>query len=266
MRWLPMKWLRVAGMIALVVLAGYSIWQQPSPQNARSFEYLFGLYDAESLARNLFLTYLLACLVHVALSKARPSLSLARLGILTGTLLIAVGLIELPALTGAFDYREIFYPRIPGSLGPHNRVYQPGIAYSRPPHDEFESHQLGGGVIQYDLEGHPRYSARHHYDARGYRNRVDLDRADIVLIGDSFVEGTRVTQAEILSELLVERVAVPVANFGQSDYGPTHELRVLRKLALDLRPRIVVWFFYEGNDIVYLTNYAERLALTIQYV
>jgi hypothetical protein len=247
----------------LALLAGYAIWR-PMPPQVGSILHAFGVYDSEALVGNFLLTYALACVGYLALAKARFALRVARVGLLTGVLIVLAGMLELPALTGFFDYRELFYPRIPGSLGSHNRVYQPGIAFSRPAHDEFESVQLGGAAIHYRLVGHRRYRARHRYDARGYRNTRDLEKADVVLIGDSFLEGPRVDQDVIVSEVLGERLGVPVASFGQSDYGPVQELQVMRKLALGLEPRIVVWFFYEGNDVVFLEHYGERLALTIQ--
>src|SRR5205807_430492 len=46
-----------------------------------------------------------------------------------------------------------------------------------------------------------------------------------------------------------------VANLGQYDYGPVEELAVLRRYGLPLRPRIVVWMFFEGNDLVDVARY-----------
>ncbi len=73
--------------------------------------------------------------------------------------------------------------------------------------------------------------------------------ADIVVIGDSFVEGLTVTDAELVTSHLAVLQGVTVANLGQSTYGPLQELVILKRYALPLRPRAVVWLFFEGNDL-----------------
>jgi lysophospholipase L1-like esterase len=87
------------------------------------------------------------------------------------------------------------------------------------------------------------------YDARGYRNPVARARADVVLIGDSFVEGRYVSDDDVLSRVLERRLGRPVANLGVAGYGAAQELIVLRKDAIPLEPAVVAWFFYEGNDL-----------------
>ena len=93
----------------------------------------------------------------------------------------------------------------------------------------------------------PIYVADHQYDRNGYRNDRDLDRAPIVLIGDSFLEGYKITQAELLSNKLADIMGEDVANLAQAGYGPQNQLDVLRDIALGLEPRIVVWVFFEGK-------------------
>jgi hypothetical protein len=87
------------------------------------------------------------------------------------------------------------------------------------------------------------------YDRWGYRNAVDMEHADVVLIGDSYVEGWYVDDRETVAARLTERLGVPVANLGVAGYGTLQELEVLRRDGLARRPRTVVWFFFEGNDL-----------------
>src|SRR5262249_26014037 len=70
------------------------------------------------------------------------------------------------------------------------------------------------------------------YDRHGFRNESDLAAADVILIGDSFVEGWNVSAAELLTERLAEQSGRTVANLGQSWYGPQQELEVLRRFGL----------------------------------
>ena len=87
------------------------------------------------------------------------------------------------------------------------------------------------------------------YDPRGYRNVATLTRADIVLIGDSYVEGAYVSDDEVVSGFLQARLRRPVANLGVAGYGTAQELIVLERDALPFEPRVVIWFFFEGNDL-----------------
>ena len=87
------------------------------------------------------------------------------------------------------------------------------------------------------------------YDARGFRNPTTPARADIVLIGDSYVEGRYVSDDRIVSRVLEARLRRPVANLGVAGYGSAQELVVLERDGLPLEPRVVIWFFFEGNDL-----------------
>lgn len=87
------------------------------------------------------------------------------------------------------------------------------------------------------------------YDKWGYRNAVDMEHADIVLIGDSYVEGWYVSDEETVASRLSARLGRPVANLGVAGYGTLQELRVLEGDALARQPEVVVWFFFEGNDL-----------------
>jgi hypothetical protein len=99
------------------------------------------------------------------------------------------------------------------------------------------------------------------YDRRGYRNPTELTRADIVLIGDSYVQGDYVSDEQTVSSLLQGRLGQPVANLGVAGYGTAQELIVLERDALPLDPRIVVWFFFEGNDLYNDQEFENVLAI-----
>ena len=87
------------------------------------------------------------------------------------------------------------------------------------------------------------------YDRWGYRNASEMDRADIVLLGDSFVEGWYVSDEETVAARLASRLERPVANLGVAGYGTMQSLRVLKVDALARQPRTIAWFFFEGNDL-----------------
>ena len=87
------------------------------------------------------------------------------------------------------------------------------------------------------------------YDRWGYRNDSEMARADVVLIGDSFVEGWYVSDDQTAAAQLQDRTGRSVANLGVAGYGTMQALRVLKGDALRRRPKVVAWFFFEGNDL-----------------
>jgi hypothetical protein len=97
------------------------------------------------------------------------------------------------------------------------------------------------------------------YDQWGYRNRVQLDDADVVLIGDSYIEGAYVSDDQTVASSLETRLGRPVANLGVAGYGSLQELIVLRRDAPRYKPEVVVWFFFEGNDLYEDHGYENAL-------
>jgi len=87
------------------------------------------------------------------------------------------------------------------------------------------------------------------YDRWGYRNTADLEKAGVVLIGDSYVEGAYVSDEQTTARRLEVRLGHSVVNLGVSGYGTLQEFLILKKDGFRFRPKVVVLFFFEGNDL-----------------
>ena len=98
------------------------------------------------------------------------------------------------------------------------------------------------------------------YDKNGFRNHEDLTSAEIAVIGDSYVESEMLPDSMLATTQLAKLTQRTVANLGQSGYGPQQELAVLKRYALPLRPKAVVWVFYEGNDLRDAERYADKVS------
>ena len=88
-------------------------------------------------------------------------------------------------------------------------------------------------------------------DIHGFNNPPEAWRngsPKVALIGDSFVHGVCVAQPDQLATL-IRNVVPATLNLGVLGAGPLSDLAVLREYAAPLRSKIVLWFFYEGNDI-----------------
>ena len=59
----------------------------------------------------------------------------------------------------------------------------------------------------------------------------------------------------LMTSVLAQLEGRTIANFGQSGYGTQQEFIVLKRYALPLGPRTVVWMFHEGNDLEDVEQY-----------
>ncbi|MEP7125289.1 MAG: SGNH/GDSL hydrolase family protein [Byssovorax sp.] len=91
-------------------------------------------------------------------------------------------------------------------------------------------------------------------DEHGFNNPLGLHRpgeVDVALIGDSFAEGACVQPGEDLaSRLRAAPATTRVVSLGNGGDGPLTELATLIEYAAPLRPRVVVWLYYEDNDLL----------------
>ena len=96
------------------------------------------------------------------------------------------------------------------------------------------------------------------YDKNGFRNNRDINEAELVVIGDSYIEGYLTSEAKLVTTILSDLQGKAVANLGHSGYGPQQELVVLKRFGLPLKPKTVIWAFFEGNDFLDADGYENR--------
>ncbi len=188
---------------------------------------------------------------HVALAASRDRRTVWLRGVtVTVACLLGVGLLEVPALAGWVDYAAVRGALTGEWKGPADDfVLDRALSFRRPPLSRWSGWPQSNMAQVFNIPIHSSYRQTFSTDARGFRNAVALDRADVALVGDSYVEGAYVSDDETSSVRLHELAGVPVANLGVSGYGTLQEEIVFQRYALPLHPRVVVWFFFEGNDL-----------------
>jgi hypothetical protein len=88
-------------------------------------------------------------------------------------------------------------------------------------------------------------------DEHGFANPPGIwpkGRADIAIIGDSFTVGECVPPADNIGSQL-RRVYPETISLAARANGPLLELATLKEYSPALKPKQVLWFFYEGNDM-----------------
>lgn len=214
------------------------------------------------LASELFLAPVrLAVTVVLPLIVGAVALVLSSLPPAAQLLGVANGLAVTAALFGAELYYEV---RRTGSEPPPWTPWQATAEMPYPPMcGKYVMVMDPGGSVR-SILGWPReevqplggiammpLGANLYSDEHGFFNPPNQWRRDmtpIMAIGDSFAAGKGVEPGQGFVDLLRARLG-PTVNLGCSWNGPLLELASLVEYGPEVRPRTVLWFFYEGNDL-----------------
>jgi hypothetical protein len=83
-------------------------------------------------------------------------------------------------------------------------------------------------------------------DSDGWRGRGSVAQADIVVFGDSYAFGHGADDRDMYTEFAGHLRVKPI---GSDGYDMVHGLLWMKRLASELRGKLVVWFVYYGNDL-----------------
>lgn len=197
-----------------------------------------------------------------ARKRVRKSEFLSRCALVAGSMLFALGVVELPALFNIVDYQALEFGGVWGNLR-FIRVPDPELLHIEPPHAHYSGEAYGGDAETiYQIPPADRLLFRWNlrYDQHGFRNGTDLKSADTIVIGDSMVEGMTVSDTEVVTSVLQRLEGKTVANFGQYGYGPQQEMAVLKRYGLPLHPRTVIWMFSESTDLSDVIGYRRVMS------
>ena len=93
-------------------------------------------------------------------------------------------------------------------------------------------------------------------DEHGFHNPAGIwsrSNIEVAVIGDSFAQGVCVPSPQNAVALIRDRYPATV-NLGMLGHGPLMELAQLKEYVARLKPRTVLWFFYEENDFADLMH------------
>ena len=227
--------------------------------------WMTGVTSTGHLVDNLVAGYLLLWGLYALLSELPRRELQARFILMTLSGIFALGTVELFGVVGLVNYQTL--------LGTHGRewfdrsgyVRDPELGYRREAHHREQGVFVRGNIGEaLCLPANPPEPFDLRYDHRGFRNDIDMDQADVVVVGDSYVESPMLPGSSLLTTQLSHQLQTSVANLGISGYGPEQELVVLKRYALNLQPKTIVWVFFEGNDFYQLAP--EDLEDLVKYM
>ena len=245
-----------AGACAALIASLWWLHRQDVPHRA----YFWGHYGFFNVAVNILGTAVIAATWYVLRSRSRPA-ALARVALLFGVAVLICGIGEFFTYRG-HDYRSTF-----GTWW-HRTWLERSIAFNQPDSELVHRHagntafetRVHGNLAGMGIPDPPRHQVSVRYDRNGFRNDTELTAAEIVVIGDSFVEAALVPADKTLAARLGATLGTTSANLGQAAYGPQQELVVLKRYGLQLEPSLVVWCFFGGNDLQDVTIFEAAMA------
>jgi hypothetical protein len=104
-------------------------------------------------------------------------------------------------------------------------------------------------------------------DEHGFNNPKGLyekNSTKLLIIGDSFAIGNCVKPGEDIAGQLRD-MGINTLNLGNGGNGPLIELAILKEYAESLQPEIVLWIYYEGNDLHDLKR-ERNVSILIRYL
>lgn len=226
--------------VTIIIIAGNLIWWF-IPSNVtylvfQSRDVLLGRYSVDRLVAMIIIAiFSLPAIYMVWLERKNRKEYLFKigaifLGLIAGLIVldIAVRLIRTPR----YIRTDNVYHRIP-------QIKQMGIFKDIP-----ENRKSYPRI----LPGHPDVKYTLTIDKRGFRNTIDLERYDVLVLGDSFAEGSKVSDNQIWPFLYGVKSGRSVYNLGMSGGNPNDYLETLQKFGIQLSPDIVLCMLFEGND------------------
>lgn len=94
------------------------------------------------------------------------------------------------------------------------------------------------------------------YGANGFRSGRPVSRADLVVLGDSYIE-FGADDADTFPERLRAAAGLETVGLGLAWYGPGQYVALLEQFGVAYRPKTAVLCFFEGNDAGDALQYAE---------
>jgi len=249
-----MKWLASLAILILVSLT----WRLTI---ASWDAEIGGFYSFSRIIFNIVVSLSGFAVIYFLLS--RKSAKHKALTVISAILITAFCLfiLEIPALLFGFNYQLVF--GVSGSNTIENlstKVNKPDpvLIHIHWPDSAF-SGEVAGNLVQLGIPTNQMNKVNVHYDHNGFRNDQDYQQVDIAVIGDSFVEAAIIPREQSLVQLIENRLGHTTVNLGQFEYGLRQELEVLERYALPLKPKLVLWVMFGGNDLRDVEYYEWQL-------
>lgn len=192
-------------------------------------------------------------------ASRRRELTARKVAALTLGLCVGLAVLEVAA-AARLAHWQLLFDFLRGE--PQSFVPDADLGFRHEPSTQWSGRPRSDGEIGCGLPSSASHRITTTYNERGFRTPAKLIRSPVVLVGDSYVEGRYVSDEHVVSRWLELRLGQPVANLGVAGYGTAQELIVLKTDAMPLEPKVIIWFFFEGNDLYNDEEFENALVAT----
>jgi len=227
------------------------LWSIPSNIGrliARDRDILLGRYSLEKVTLLFFLPVILAPFLYILFAPDKKKFKLRIFQV------IAIVITLIPG---------IFVVDLVLRMKNQSHYVETDKGFHRPPNQKYEIETSDkpekAGTFQKIRQGYPDMKCILSTDSMGFRNTRDYEECDILAIGDSFVEGSDVSDEDTWPAILSELTGKSVCNMGMSGTDPLDYYDRFKKLGLSKKPKTVVCMIYEGNDFNVKGSLQQRL-------
>lgn len=241
--------------VVLAALAAYLLHRPLKPDEAPPWNPLILGYTVVMLLPAAAFLLCAIVLGLIALSKTRGAMARRLRKFIVAVASSVACLVLLDIILAAFPMLQIDRPLfLPGSelqvpdaeLG---YMLKPGIRLS----ERFEPWRTGNlimdGQVADPQDTGEVSEIELRTDADGFCNDGVPERCDIIVTGDSFVGQSPVQRDYYWATMAANKAGMSLYNLGVGGYGPQQELGVLKRHGLPKQPKIVLWAYFEGNDL-----------------
>lgn len=145
----------------------------------------------------------------------------------------------------------------------HSYYVGTATLYHRQPNAKFQGTFVDRPEFAFSYPRKPASFDRVDYtltiDGRGFRNLQTLEQADWIVLGDSFAEGSKVSDEQTWPFLLANAIGQKVYNLGMSGGNPVTYSQTLKAYGFSLNPKGVLYLLYEGNDFRDIKYSADQI-------
>jgi hypothetical protein len=245
--------LRTSRLVAAGLLAATAIaWAVPSDvvgMVVRQDEVLLGRYSEAHLVELVLWTLLALPSAAMLALGTRPLEVIGRM--VLATLACIVGFAAV-SIGSRVSIKPRYLETPVAELVPAPEVPLAGTTRRRQPDQVFHMRRKDrpGPARSYPNAppGFPTAKVTLTTDSDGFRNVDPCDPCDVVVVGDSFTEGSMVSDDEVWTTLYAREVGVSVANLAVSGASPDQYLNNLAAFGIAKHPARVIVTVYEGND------------------
>jgi len=224
---------------AALILVNLVLWIVPSNlayNVAQQRDILLGRYTVERTTTLLLFAFVSVLVINGIWSgktrKREDSFKLIALLVSIIISIVAVDIVMRVVQRQQYIKSKGYYNRVPNTIHKGVNKDVPATFFSYPT----------------TPAGYPDSDFTLTVDKRGFRNKTDLEKYDVVVLGDSFTESSHISDEDVWPVLLAQKSNRTVYNLGMSGGNPVTYLETLKKFGLELSPKIVICMLYEGND------------------